>query len=202
MRWARIHCCPAADSVLPETDRTSTRIGGSNMGIMADRLNRMEVRVSSPDRWIEATLTNQDQVSVRFGYDAYRLYDERTLEQQLGRLATRVWVEYRREYYRALSDATGEIVRGDEYEPDGQRRLFQQAQAAMISTGVSAGGWIKAEAEGLVRWQVTIRDGATRKLTEEQFVQEVQSVVAALLSNYYAKMVALKDGFYDLRLPN
>jgi hypothetical protein len=172
------------------------------MGVMADRLDSMVVRAVSPDRKIEATVVSRDQVSLRFGAGTYRRYDERTLEHQLARLATLVWVEYRRGYFQALSEATGETIRGDEPEEDLQRRRFRQAQAEMVVRGVSAGGLIEVESTGLAQWRVTLERGITRRLTEEQFLSEARGAVAALLADYYMKMVSLKDEFYDLEIPD
>jgi hypothetical protein len=168
---------------------------------MSDRLDSMVVRVVSPDRRIEATLAKRDQVRLRFGPGTYRRYDERTLEHQLARLATLVWVEYRRGYFRALSEATGEVVRGDEPGGDQRRRDFQKARAETVARGTSATGCVEVEAKGLVQWRFTLQRGVLRRLTEEQFVAEYHSAVAALLGDYYTKMASLKGEFYDERIP-
>ncbi|MGH8882836.1 MAG: hypothetical protein ACRD0P_36765, partial [Stackebrandtia sp.] len=77
------------------------------MGIMADRLNNMVVKVSSPDKQIEAGLRDRDAVTVTFRADSYSRYTERTLEYQLSRLATLLWTGYQRGYNDAVSEVMG-----------------------------------------------------------------------------------------------
>jgi hypothetical protein len=172
------------------------------MGIMADRLDSMVVTANSPDGQVTATVSKREQVDIEFRRGAYRRYDERTLEHQLARMATLAWIGYRRGYFEALSAANGETIRGDEEEWDANRRRFQQARAAVVAEGASPTGWIRAEATGLTHWRVRIEDGALTQLTEDEFRSEARGTVAALLMDYDEKMLALKDEFFDLNLPD
>lgn len=170
------------------------------MGLVSDRLDKMITEVSSPDQQMSATISERDRVELRMRPGAYQRYDERGLAHQLGRLASLAWVEYRRGYLRVVSEATGQPAGDNQTEHDSRRREFQRARAEVSAVGASPSGHIRVVSQGLVHWQVTIRDGALRQLDEERLLAEISTAVQALLTDYYLKMVRLKDEFFDLRL--
>ncbi len=71
-------------------------------------------------------------------------------------MATRLWVEYRRSHYRALSEARGETITGDEREDSPKMQRFLRDQATLPLEGTSPGQWIRIRSEGLLRWQVRL----------------------------------------------
>lgn len=172
------------------------------MGIMRDRLDNMVVRVASPDKQIIATLSNRDQVDVEFRPGAYRRYVDGSLEHQLARLASGVFVGYRRGYFQALGEATGEAIRGDETEHDEARRRFQEARRKVVACGASMGQWLNIETRGMASWRVSMRDGTVATLSQEQFLLELNGCVQDLLIDYYEKLIRLKDEFFGLSLPS
>ena len=164
-------------------------------------LERIVVSATSPDRKISVTLSGGDQIDLRFEPRAYRTYSETTLAHQLEQLATLTWVAYRRDYFKAVSEAVGEVVRGDESQPGSRVAAYKQAQAALDVWGRSAGGWVEAASQGLFRWQVWVAPETCRRLTEEQFRQEADSALRALLMDYDEKLAALRDEFFQRRRP-
>jgi hypothetical protein len=164
----------------------------------ADQLDTMTIRATSPDGQIQLTFSGGSDITLTFRTGAYARYRERPLESQLARLATGVWTGYRRGYLQAIGETAG----GDQPSTDERRRRFQDARARMLATAESPRGFVRVEAVGLMRWRVDIRDGALTRLTEQQFVTEANAAAKALLADYAAKMVHLKDTIFDLNLQN
>ncbi|MEV6843653.1 hypothetical protein [Actinoplanes sp. NPDC051411] len=172
------------------------------MGELADRLERLTVRETSPDGQIAAT-RDRNQVTLRFHEGAYRSYTESALAGQLGDLARSVRAGCQRGYYEVIGDVTGQPVSAGEVERelDGRERRFYEAQRALRVETSSVNGWITVETEGLDQWRVRIRDGALRALSEEQFISEGVAALGRLLTAYHDRDRELRDEFFDLKLP-
>lgn len=166
-----------------------------------DPVARIVVTEHSPDHMISATLSQNDQIMFDFRQGAYRLYDEPTLGNQLGQLITRLWDSFRRSYYHALSEALGETIRGDEREDSPKLQRFAQARAALLSTGDAPHRWVRVRSQGMTYWRVTIAKHAVRQLSERELTAELGAALRAAIDDYYAQLVALKDEYFDLRLP-
>ncbi len=167
----------------------------------SDPLRRLVAAAISPDQRIQARVSGGDQVEVWFRSGAYPRYDDDALAHQLAQLATRLWVEYRRAYFQALSEAVGETIRGDTPTQSPRTLAFRQELAALPLDVTSPGGWIRIRSEGLVRWQIHLARGACRQLTEDDFLAELDRGYRALITEYYQNVLDLKDRLYDLRRP-
>ena len=53
----------------------------------------------------------------------------------------------------------------------------------------------------LVTWRVELADEPVGSLTEQQFLAELDSAVAAVLASHRAKVTLLTDAVYDIGLP-
>jgi hypothetical protein len=166
---------------------------------MREQRDATVVEVSSPDAQIFARLSGQDDVTLWFAPGVYVRYDEHRLAHQLGRLATLLWVASRQAYQRAWSEATGTPAssRGPQ---ETRRRDFRQAQLALTVTGISPYGFVTVYSAGLLSWEVDLREGTCRQLSEQEFVQETLDAARMLLDDYFAKTHRLKDEYFDLRL--
>jgi hypothetical protein len=164
-------------------------------------LDRIVVTASSPDALIMAKLSHRNQISLRMRPGAYGRYRVEELQSQLAQLATKVWAENRREYFRSASEALGQPVRGDETTQDPKVARFKRAQAELPVSGRSSGGAVEIRSVGLMRWQFTIRPDALRRLDERQFLTEVATATRELLVDYFDRVRALKDEIFDLRIP-
>lgn len=171
------------------------------MGIMADRLNKMVVTVSSPDGQIEGVLRDRDAVSVEFRVGTYRRYQERTLEYQLARLATLLWTGYQRGYNDAVAAATGRPVQDGRHLWDARRRAFRDAQAATVAEGMSVGERVFITNTGMLSWQVVIKDGTIAAVDEKEFAVECVSAFDRLMMDYRHKMALLRAEHYGTGRP-
>ncbi|GAA4921390.1 hypothetical protein LX16_4942 [Stackebrandtia albiflava] len=166
------------------------------MGTMAELLANLHHKVYSPDGQLEAELRGDRVVNLAFRAGTYRHYTERTLETQLARLALRTWTAYQRGYDAALSEATGRVVERGRETWDAGRRRFRDAQAAMVSKGMSPGRLVYVETTGMTSWHFVIRDGALRTTEEPAFVAEVLGAYRAVSLDYRVKVGRLRTAHF------
>jgi hypothetical protein len=173
------------------------------MGELADRLDRVVVRETSPDGRIIATQVHRNQITLQFLPGAYWRYDESMLEGQLTALARAVRSSCQRTFYETVSEVTGLSVTAAEAERelDGHDRRFREAQRELQVRAGSPGDWITVEIQGLDRWHIRIKKGALRRLSEERFVAEAMAVLGELLAAYRDRDRELREEFFDLKPP-
>ncbi|HZE37754.1 MAG TPA: hypothetical protein VE172_02995 [Stackebrandtia sp.] len=163
---------------------------------MADRLDSMVVKVSSPDGLITGEYRpNQGGVVVDFAGDGFRRYRERGLERQLAAVAQRFWRGYRTAYDRALAEATGRPTTHGEYWEADRRRYWAERDATSYE-GMSAGECVYFHSVGLRDFNVVIRDGWLAGSTKERFAREVATGFSAMMSDYRTKLARLRDKHY------
>ena len=168
------------------------------MGELGERLSLLKVEARSPDGQLTATARGRGEVRVGFAWDTYRGYRAATLARQLEALATLLWARYWRRYLEivaAWADAD------DEPEPTEQDREFRRRLQELTVTGVSAHGRVIVRSRALVSWHFEIDGEPVGSLTEQQFLDELDSAVAAVLADHRAKLTLLKDAVYDIGLP-
>lgn len=166
------------------------------MGELADRVDSMRVRVSTPDGGLTAELRDRDQLSLTFRDGLYRLFDhEADLERRLTTLANLLRVARTREYERIYREVTGDSS-GDE-KPTTVRDLEWHAEREELeAVGSSSDGRITVRVTGMRRWQVSVRSGTLRALDERQFVAAVGEAAGALIRDQFAKLVTLSNKYY------
>jgi hypothetical protein len=170
------------------------------VGELADRLSALSVEARSPDGRISALARGTDDITVRFTGDAYRRYTESDLARQLEQLAVLTWTRYRRAHNSIIEsfvDQDGPVSGDNE-----QDRVFYERLEHLTVVGASTDRWVTLQSRALVRWDVTVVDGAVRALTEEQFLGELGSAVADLMGDYQAQLIFMTDEIYDIGLPS
>ncbi len=168
------------------------------MGTLTDRLVRLAVTTRSPDGNIEADARGgSGRVEVRFAPGGFRGYTEPELGHQLAELGARIWTRYLREHAEVVESFLGEPAKDE--EENGRR--FRDRLERLTASGASAGGWLEVRSRALVRWEVAIRPGALRALTEQDFLAEFDSAVSDMLADYRTQVIFLTDEIYDIGLP-
>lgn len=170
------------------------------MGVFADRLAAMELRDSSPDGFIDGTLTKAGGVRLSFRDRTYGHYTERGLESQLSGLYTRLREKYLRYRAEALTAATGQPV--DVFlrpgrDPDARGHRLHTEHAETVFKGMSPRALVYVESIGLTRWRVVIRDGALAATEEAEFCQETTDAYKAVLADERTTMSALREKHYE-----
>lgn len=157
-------------------------------GLRLGPLDRIVVRVQSPDQNISVVLRGRSDLELTFARGAYQYMDERHLGRQLDRLATTTWASYRRAHLAALSEEIGETVSGEDRSPSARMAAFRQAIADLRLRGRSTHGWVEAISVGLARWEFAVQPGACSHLTEAQLIAEIGSAARAVLADYASKV--------------
>ncbi len=168
------------------------------MGELAERLSLLDVEARSPDGGLTATARGRGDVRVGFAWDTYRSYRAAALARQLEVLATLLWARYRRRYREIVESW---VDQDDEPEPTEEDREFGRRLEELSVTGMSARGLVTIRSRALVSWQVEIAGEPVGSLTEQEFLVELDSAVAALLADHRAKLILLTDAVYDIGLP-
>jgi hypothetical protein len=164
------------------------------VGQLATQLEQISVNVASPDGRIRAGVCGRLRMKLEFRQRSYGSYDDAELGRQLGRLATLAWVRYHREYTEI------ETAYLDGYEPDRNvpDRSFERDAEKLTVTGTSPCGLVSITSRALATWMVTIKNGAQRQVTSDQFVGEALAAATATISAYRSSRAELLDRYYDL----
>ncbi|MGH8791727.1 MAG: hypothetical protein ACRDXX_03670 [Stackebrandtia sp.] len=162
------------------------------MGVIADRLDRMTVKVTSPDGHIKGKLADRDQVSVRFRPGSYVYYTEQALERQLSRLGTLLWTGYQRGYLTVVTEAGGEVLRGPQDAWDASSREFLARRRDVKVECHSPDRTIQLRTVGLSEWTTRIAPGTLDWLSEAGFLEALHAVVPVTVGRYFQKVEALK----------
>jgi hypothetical protein len=167
------------------------------MGVLADRLDTMYLRVTAPARNIVAELRGRDDVQLSFTPESYRYLNEWELERQLAALGKLLWAAYIREYYAALSEAVGQTIER-EGPAIGRRDLeFRAARDELVAEGRSADGLVQISTRGMQEWTVRIADGTLRTLTENEFAARVSEAAGQLINDQRTKIDVLQLEYDD-----
>lgn len=168
------------------------------MAELAERLSLLKVEVRSLDGGLTASAQGPGDVRVAFAWDTYRSYRAATLARQLEALATRLWTRYRRRYLEVVS---AWVDQDEEPESTGEDHEFRRRLEELTVAGVSTHGWVTVQSRALVSWHVEIVGEPVGSLTEQQFLAELDSAVAAVLADHRAKLTLPKDAVYDIGMP-
>ncbi|WP_051367212.1 hypothetical protein [Hamadaea tsunoensis] len=166
---------------------------GQLMGALADRLDRIHLRVRVPGTDISAELRNREEVSISFGHGVYDGLSERDLEHYLASLARLLFVAWQRAYSEALSESFREALVGADSDED---RAYLRARGEMVSTGASNDGRVTVTGRAMQDVEVRIAAGTVRELTEWQFAERVHEAVVVLAKNHMDQIEELKKRYY------
>src|SRR5215475_2811586 len=166
------------------------------MGVLADRLDDMQVQATSPDGHISGLLRNRSEVFIAFRPGSYVQYDEHRLQEQLSALARLLWAGRTREYYAALSEAFGDAITAESPAISERDRAYRSARDELVAEGMSADGLVYIGVRGMRTWAVRIADGALGSLREEEFTERVYEASHAMILDQFAKIRQLKDYCY------
>ncbi|HIW63166.1 MAG TPA: hypothetical protein H9881_11960 [Candidatus Stackebrandtia excrementipullorum] len=170
------------------------------MGIVADRLKALTVRVTSPDGNIQGLLNGRD-MRIRFRPGTYHQYGEELLEHQLSRLFTLTATGYRRGHGHIMSEVDLiSITDPADANSDAQRR-YLEAVPELVVTGATTDGLVRIRCVGMRDWRCRIRPGTIAALEESQFVTETETAIQSLLTHYRREIMFLKDRCYNLQIP-
>lgn len=169
------------------------------MGI-TQRVDQMMVRVSSPGGSIFAEIHGRDEVRLSFAPGYYYRVDKPDMETQLSTVGRLLWVARMREYYRIISDQTGQTITGDVRAESFLDTQFYEQRARLVAEGRSTDGRIHIQVRGLTTWTVRITDGTLNDLSPEEFAASAASAAAELIHDQHAKVRELRVQTYTPEL--
>lgn len=165
---------------------------------LASRLDGLEVRASSPNGRIHATVMDLGRsIGVSFDPDSYQYYGEPMLSHQLSQLAALAFVRFRRYQQEIMSLAFGESITDDGIDFGPERRRYREQLAQLTVTACSPDERITVTSRALVHWTVSIAPGTVRAVPEQQFLSGLQVAAASIVRDYRVRSFVLRDEIYD-----
>jgi hypothetical protein len=166
------------------------------VAVYGDKMERLELTVTSPDGEITALVTGGALVDFAFAQDAYRRYTPDMLSRQLAALCQLGWTGHRRASIEAWAEAVGDEYADEERRPSSraQQELFDARKDLEIS-GLSARGFIAVSNRGWLDWQVQLAPETLSTLSEQEFVAEGRSAMTALLADYKVQYGLLLEDY-------
>ncbi|GID11555.1 YbaB/EbfC family nucleoid-associated protein [Actinocatenispora rupis] len=174
------------------------------MGELADRLDQLQVRISSPDGRITAVVSGRGRpLGVELPPAAYHRYAEATLAHQLAQLGRLGYAAYRREYRQLTDAAIDRPVHDDMPDVAGPRlREYRARVATIASHGDGGDGRVRLGARGLAEWTVSIRTGVTRSAPVGEFLGWLHTALARLLADHHAQAGRIHRAVYEEPVPD
>jgi hypothetical protein len=167
------------------------------MGVLADRLDNMRVRVSIPGGEISAELYGRSEIRLEFeqGY-YYSRTDERELEHKLAILCRLLWVARTREYDAIVRSEGGEPIPRDLATHPLDLKYHERLDE-LVAEGSSVDERIRVSVRGLREWTVKIKEGALRALHEGEFIGRAADAADALIRDQLDKVRQLRQQVYN-----
>ncbi|HEV3360945.1 MAG TPA: hypothetical protein VG247_29350 [Pseudonocardiaceae bacterium] len=158
------------------------------MDTLAERLDRIHLRVRVPGMEIYGELSDRRRVEISFGEDTYSWLSESRLERELAVLARLLTAGWGRDYHRAMRECGLDVS----LAPDLRNDDYEQARAELVATGASADGLVSISAVGLRDFSVHIRRDTAGQAPEQVFVASANEAAAAFLADHMAKIRELQ----------
>lgn len=162
------------------------------MELLADRLDRIHLRVRVPGAPIYAELRHQREIGISFGQDTYRWTNEAQLQHALATLARLLSAGWAHEYTAALRDCGLEVVP----PPEVRARGYEEARDKIEAIGTSGDGRVAIVAIGLRDFAARIVPGTVRELSEQRFTACVREAATAFLDNHMAQIRELQRQYF------
>ena len=163
------------------------------MDTLAERLDRIHLRVRVPGMEIYGELRDRRRIEISFGEDTYSWMSESRLEQALAVLARLLTAGWGQEYHQAMRNSGLEVS----LSPELRNEDYEQARAELTATGTSADGLVSISAVNLQDFTVRIPRGTIREVPEPKFVTSANEAAAAFLADHMAKILELQHRYVD-----
>lgn len=161
------------------------------MDTLAERLDRIHLRVRVPGMEIYGELSNRQRIAISFGEDTYSWMNEPRLEQALAVVARLLAAGWAQEYHRAMRNSGLEVS----LSPDLRNDDYEQARAELTATGFSADGLVSISAVNLQDFAVHIPPGTIREVPEHRFVASANEAATAFVADHMAKIRELQHRY-------
>jgi hypothetical protein len=167
------------------------------MGELADRLDRVHVRVAIPGGEISAEMRGESDVRLAFepGYYDYFRDNERELERKLAILCRLLFAARTREFEAVIQAAGGESTTRERAVAPLDVEYFERLDR-LAARGCSPDGRIEITTVGFREWAVKIQDGTVRSLYEEEFSGRATDAAYDLIRNITDEVLSLRQHVY------
>lgn len=165
------------------------------MGTFAELMAGQDEEVTSPDGNIIARVTAGEIKGLAFRPGTYRQYNDAALEQQLAGLSRLVWVARTRARRNALRAALDGPYDPEPMRPDSSqaRQATEEQENLVVTVAMSH---VSVRVKGGTSWQVRVKAGTVREVSEEMFLREVASAAKSAIGQWRARMHMVRQDAY------
>lgn len=157
------------------------------MRTLAERLDRIQLRVRAPGVEIYGELSDRNRIAISFGQDTYRWLAESRVEQALAMIARLLSAGWGQRYHQAIRDSGLEVL-----SPELRDAGYERARAELTAVGTSADGLVSFSAVNLWDFRVRIPQGTISAVPEATFVASANEAACAFVADHMAKIRELK----------
>ncbi|ADD40587.1 hypothetical protein [Stackebrandtia nassauensis] len=167
------------------------------MGILADRLNTMTVRVTSPDDTVRLYLTGGDQLHLEFAKGSLDQHTETSLSKQLSHVCTAA-LRKRRQTMAATARKLIVDMDADEDDTFARRPRRPMARPAAANLAITAKGRSPRSLITIRRipgdiFDVKIRKGSLGRFNGDQLTVEFHGALRATAADYQRQLAELRE---------
>ncbi|MGH8877464.1 MAG: hypothetical protein ACRD0P_09005 [Stackebrandtia sp.] len=162
------------------------------MGILAERLNTMTVKVASPDDTVRLYLTGGGQLHIEFARGSLEQHTESSLSKQLSHVCTSA---LRRQRQR-MSATVREVIEDIDTDEDDRfaktRRPPSPKQPAITALGRSPRSLVSVRRIPGDIFDVRVRKGTLERYNGEQLTVEFHGALRAASADYQRQLAELR----------
>lgn len=176
------------------------------MGILADRLNTMTVRVMSPDATVRLYLTGGGQLHIEFAKGCLNEHTESSLATQLGHVFTKALRRQRHDMAKLVRETISEMdvdeddtFRGTSPTPPPapRARRIEAAAASITALGRSPRSCVTIRRIPGEIMDVKVRKGTLQRFSGEEVTVEVHAALNAVSADHQRQLTQLRREIFD-----
>lgn len=172
------------------------------MSDLADRLESMVVKVSTPNGMVFGESRAERSVRISFAPGYYERTGTTEMASQLSRLARLMFAETRAEHYRQVSQAHEMVVTRGATPVTRRDHEYQEELAKLVVEGASTDGSVSVTAVGMSSFVISIRPGVVGVVSEASFAQLASEAGTRLVEDQIQKVAKLRwDVYIDMPFP-
>ena len=123
------------------------------------------------------------------------------MAHQLAQLAKLTWTRHHRDSKQLVEHHLETPTHDDGIEFGPERRQYRERMEQLVAEGRSDDGTIRARTRGFLTWEFRLAPDCLRRLSEDQFVTQLQTAITRLREDHSWQVTALKEEIYGSTLP-
>jgi hypothetical protein len=163
---------------------------GSDMGFVHERMETLQLSVSTPDEIATGRLRGYCDVEFELAPGYFATSTPERLADKVARIGELIWDKRQQAMWRAVSEATGDDEHGEDPPASPADAAFRQARDTIVCEAATPDGMIRARTAGMSAWIIEVGSAASG-LEEHAFAEAAGTVISAVFVEHHAQVRAL-----------